>query len=86
MSYLKLAETGLRNGMLERQILIGDVSGSMGEEDWKPSRLKAAIEASQAFLDVKYRLHPEDEVGIVGFSEQAKTIHPPIQVKKDVRV
>jgi len=66
---------------VERMILVLDHSGSMDKTDWKPSRLRGAIAAADALIDVKARRHPDDEVGIVTFSSNAVIIHQPVPVR-----
>jgi Mg-chelatase subunit ChlD len=64
-------------------VLLIDVSASMEEGDYPPTRLGAAIEASNALLDVKASTYPEDRVGIVTFSDVITIVHPLVRVASD---
>lgn len=55
-------------------VMVFDVSGSMNAEDVEPTRLIAAQEAANAFLD---RIPEKFRVGMVSFSESARVVLPP---------
>lgn len=57
-----------------------DVSPSMGERDYPPSRLEAAMSAVLELLDIKLELFPDDYVGLVKFSGSADIVQAPLQV------
>ncbi len=57
-------------------ICILDRSGSMGIEDYPPTRLLAGIRAIEAALDEKIKYRPQDKIGIVAFSEKSRCICP----------
>src|SRR6266545_6137608 len=65
--------------------LLVDVSGSMLERDYPPSRLEAARKAAAALLQQKAKLHPCDRVGIASFGGYSKTEHPLIEVGRGLR-
>ena len=58
-----------------------DISGSMDEEDYYPSRLEGAKKAGERFIDVKLTRFPDDEVGIISFGDNAKLVHPLIKLR-----
>jgi Mg-chelatase subunit ChlD len=60
--------------------LVVDVSPSMDEPDYPPSRLEGAQKAATRFLNRRREVNPKDLVGIVAFSERAKVIAPPVPV------
>lgn len=64
----------------ERLIVVLDVSGSMDNTDWQPSRLKAAIEATTALIEIKASSHASDEMAIVSYSSHARVECKPINV------
>ena len=57
-----------------QSVLVIDVSGSMAEEDYKPSRLGAAVAAACELIKIKANQRPQDKVGIVAFSSYAEII------------
>jgi len=48
-------------------VLVIDISGSMGNEDYPPSRLEGAKTASKGFLDKRRNAQPDAQVGLVTF-------------------
>jgi len=65
-------------GARELLMLILDISGSMADDDWKPSRLDGAREASEKLIEVKEKQYPDDLVGIVSFSSSARVVCAPV--------
>lgn len=62
-----------QSGPPEDVVLVNDISGSMSECDWKPSRLAGAQEAGEMFL--KHRApYPDDRVAVIGFSQRAEIV------------
>ena len=55
-------------------VLIIDVSGSMFDDDWKPTRLDAAIDAANTFIRRLRQEAPEARIAIVIFGCKAKVI------------
>lgn len=53
-------------------VLCFDISGSMTEKDFIPSRLEASKEVAEAFVDER----PGDRIGVVIFSRQSFTLCP----------
>ena len=82
MRYLNFANapTTNRASGSERLIVALDISPSMDDGDWPPSRLHAAKEAAIALIERKNQISPDDEVGIVAYSSEATIVHPPIRV------
>jgi Ca-activated chloride channel family protein len=58
-------------------VLNMDVSKSMDEDDWLPSRLEGAKGAAIEFVRKRAELRPEDHVGIVAFSKKARVVVKP---------
>jgi len=83
MDCVKLAASGTFTGEAETLILVLDVSSSMEDDDWFPSRLDGAKEASLALLEEKRRVRPDDFVGIVSFSSRACLEQAPVNVVDD---
>ena len=54
----------------ERVFQIIDISGSMDEKDYYPSRLEGAKKAGERFIDVKLGKFPDDEAGIISFRRE----------------
>jgi Ca-activated chloride channel family protein len=63
-------------------LLVIDVSASMQATDVQPSRLEAAVDAAQTFVD---QLPPQLEVGLVSFDRQARVDAPPTTDHQAVR-
>lgn len=76
-SYMGFVSPDTGNATAVCTELVLDVSPSMLEEDYLPSRLRAAICAAQKLIDEKAKRHPEDLVGIVCFGGWARRIHQP---------
>ncbi len=55
-------------------VLVIDTSASMQATDVEPSRLEAAVDAAQSFVE---QLPPQIEVGLVSFDRQARIESPP---------
>ena len=67
-------------GQPERLVVAIDVSPSMEDTDWPPSRLAAAIAAVIALIQRKLRIAPADEVAIVTYGGSASTLCPALTV------
>ncbi len=65
-------------------ILVIDVSGSMGMGDYKPSRLDGAKTASKHFLTRLLEVESSASVGLVKFGSWAKVVSHPLPVRADV--
>lgn len=59
----------------EDTVCLIDLSPSMLERDFRPSRLEAGKQAFGAMIDVKRKHHPDDRVGVVGFADSAARLH-----------
>lgn len=57
-------------------ILLIDTSGSMGADDYTPSRLQAAKDAAKLFTRRKVTQNYNDRVGVIGFGGTPKVYHP----------
>lgn len=57
-------------------VLLIDTSGSMGADDYKPNRLRAAQDAARAFTMRKVMQNYKDRVAVIGFGGSAQLIHP----------
>ncbi|MCH7592220.1 MAG: VWA domain-containing protein [Planctomycetes bacterium] len=67
-------------GQPERLVVAIDVSPSMEDTDWPPSRLAAAIAAVIALIQRKCRIAPADEVAIVTYGSTASVLCPLLTV------
>jgi Ca-activated chloride channel family protein len=74
--YLSYAEHSSVGLYLCRTVLVLDVSGSMDQADWPPSRLAGAVQAASQLIDVKAAKYPNDQFGVVTFSNVAVVRHP----------
>ena len=59
-------------------LVLIDFSPSMEAEDYQPSRKLGAIEANRRLIEAKADMFPEDQIGIIAFSEDARCLHPPV--------
>jgi len=55
-------------------MLVIDISGSMGSSDYSPTRLDGAMEAGGGFLEQLQRSAPKTSVGLVKFGSRAKVV------------
>jgi Ca-activated chloride channel family protein len=62
-------------------MLVLDASGSMMEEDYRPTRLDGAKQAAIRFLDQRCASAPDACVGIVAFGDSAELVAAPMPVK-----
>ena len=79
--YLDFASGQGTDPQPERLSLVIDTSPSMDFDDFKPSRLAGAVQAAGALVDEKGNRCLSDMIGIVGFSESARVIHPMVNVR-----
>ena len=84
MRYLDFANYGQSNEIPETLLTLIDLSPSMEEDDWKPTRKAGAIKANKELLKIKLKHHPEDEMGIIGFGGKAKLLHRPVSLANGV--
>lgn len=68
----------------QRMVVVGDASTSMQGGDFPPSRYGGLCEAVTAMIQVKLQGHPEDALGIVAFGDDAKCLHPVVNVRENV--
>ena len=80
MRYLNFANSIKSNSIPEFLMALIDLSPSMDDNDWKPTRRAGAINANIQLIKAKAGLHPNDMLGIIGFYDKAKVIHQPIQL------
>jgi Mg-chelatase subunit ChlD len=66
----------------ERVVILIDVSRSMSQSDYPPTRLQAAKEAALAFVDKKMGIDDSDEVAVVSFSAKGRVVSPPGRVDR----
>ena len=59
-----------------------DFSGSMYEDDYKPSRIEGAIKANTKLIKTKAGLYPQDQMGIIAFDDKAHVLHTPAAIGK----
>jgi hypothetical protein len=84
MKYVNFANS-IHQDKTETLITLIDVSPSMKEKDWKPTRLAGAIQANEKLLKAKIKNHPKDFVGIIEFGGEAKLLHAPVCLEKGLR-
>jgi len=82
MKYLNFANHDQSNTQPETLFTLIDLSPSMDDDDWKPSRKAGAISANKELIKLKQKSHPQDCVGIIGFSSSATLLHPPVCLNK----
>ncbi|MHC5061244.1 MAG: vWA domain-containing protein [Planctomycetota bacterium] len=82
MKYLDFADHVRSDENPETLLTLIDLSPSMDEDDWLPSRKAGAIKANKELIKVKLKCHPSDEMGIIGFDGKAKLLHPPVCLTK----
>lgn len=83
-SYVQFASPGNRgrcNGV--NTVVVLDCSPSMFDNDWPPSRIAAAKEATAYLIDEKVRRFPGDYVGIVAYGGHATERHSLGNVRED---
>lgn len=78
MKYLHSADSIHANQRPETVMSLVDLSPSMDELDWKPSRLAGAINANIKLMEIKSVRHPQDKIGLIGFWEKASVLHAPV--------
>jgi len=72
MRYLDFANRIQANKATETLLNLIDLSPSMEDDDWKPSRRVGAIAANEELIANKLKHHSEDRMGIIGFSGDAE--------------
>jgi len=82
MKYFNFANHDQSNTQPETLLTLIDLSPSMDHDDWKPSRKAGAISANKELIKLKQKSHPQDHVGIIGFSSSATLLHPPVCLNK----
>lgn len=80
MKYLNCANHIGQGGGTETLITLIDLSPSMNETDWKPTRKAGAVKANKELLKIKRKHHHNDRMGIIGFGGTAKILHDPVRV------
>jgi Ca-activated chloride channel family protein len=61
-------------GPVEAVVCVVDRSGSMGQFDFPPTRLGAAMQAVIALMDAKHAIDIRDRVALVAFNIQSQTV------------
>lgn len=77
MRYLNLANRISNNNSLEFLISLIDLSPSMDDDDWKPTRKAGAVKANIDLMELKARHHPQDKACIIGFGGDAQILYHP---------
>ena len=75
MKALKSAKRICAQCLMELIYILIDLSPSMDETDFVPSRRQGAIVAIKQLISTKAKLYPEDQIGIIGFAKKAYLIH-----------
>ena len=82
MKYLDFANHIQSKAATEALLTLIDLSPSMDDDDWKPTRKAGAITANEELIRKKLKCHPQDKMGIIGFSSNARLLHPPVCMSK----
>ncbi len=85
MKYLDFANRVQSNKTSETLITLIDLSPSMDQDDWKPTRKVGAITANKELIKIKLKTHPDDRMGIIGFGDNARLLHAPVCVSKGMQ-
>lgn len=85
MRYLNFAtgKNGPAADQVERLVIAIDASYSMEQDDWKPTRLDAAKEATAALIERKRCIAPEDEIAILSYAGNAKILCRAVTVQSE---
>ena len=74
MRYLDFANRIQANKTAETLLTLIDLSPSMEDDDWKPSRKAGAIRANIELIKLKAQHHPRDVAGVIGFGSYEATL------------
>jgi len=85
MKYLNFANPISGNGKPEFLMTLIDLSPSMEDDDWKPSRKAGAIRANIELIKLKAQHHPRDVAGVIGFGSYAELLHDPVKLANGAR-
>lgn len=85
MKYLDFANRIHSNGASETLMTLIDLSPSMDDDDWKPTRKAGAITANKELIKNKLKYHPKDRMGIIGFGDNARLLYAPVCVSEGVK-
>jgi len=80
MKYLNFANSIKSNSASEFLMALLDLSPSMDEDDWEPTRLAGAVNANKQLIKTKASQHPDDVLGIIGFYGKAEILHQPVKL------
>ena len=75
MKYLNVANSVTSDSRSECVMTLIDLSPSMDDDDWNPSRKTGAIKANIELIKAKARCHPSDMIGIIGFAGATRVLH-----------
>lgn len=67
-------------GRIRRHLFLPDVSASMDQSDYPPTRFDAAMTACHGYLERLVPHQPDDEVMIISYSEEAHILCPWIPI------
>ena len=79
-SYRRFAHDRMPTSQIFLAVILVDISISMKQSDWPPSRLHGAMAAVEGLLDLKHMNYPNDLVGMVGFSQTASVLQPLVSI------
>ena len=85
MKYLNFANRISANEQPEFLMTLIDISPSMDDDDWEPTRKEGAIVANIELIKAKAKYHPQDKLGIIGFSRHARLLHDPVCLRGGVK-
>lgn len=66
--------------------IVVDVSVSMGDDDYYPTRLDGGIEAGIEYVDIRASKHPKDRIAVVSFSDNGCVVLGLTDISKRNRI
>lgn len=84
MNYINFAGHVNGKGSVEEVLMLDDVSPSMDNNDWPPSRKHGVIEANKELCRIKLSAHPNDRVGLITFGGEAQFVQKPVCLKSGI--
>ena len=67
-------------------VIVVDISGSMGDADYHPTRLDGGIEASVEYVNTRAGKHPKDRIAVVSFSDNGSVVLGLTDISKRDRI
>ena len=67
-------------------VIVVDVSGSMADDDYHPTRLDGGIKASVEYVNTRASKHPNDRIAVVSFSDDGSVVLGLTNISKRDRI